>query len=173
MRFGLEVCYTPDTEDLLRKILEDQEFDFVTGAVHSVNGILYDMPFSKGLLWERYSADDIYRDYYDAVCRCVESGLFDRLAHPDTIKLFDIYPSYDQQDTFHHLASVLKEHNVMAENNTGCHYRYGHKDIGLSDELLEILVEEGVRIITASDAHKPADVSSYIKEAAERISIYE
>ncbi|MBQ6655025.1 MAG: histidinol phosphate phosphatase [Erysipelotrichaceae bacterium] len=168
VRFGLEVCYTEDTELMLRDVLKDRHYDFLTGAVHSVNHILYDMPFSGELLWERFSADDIYRDYYKAVMACVSSGLFDRLAHPDTIKLFEIYPDYDLTETYRQLARLLKENNMMAENNTGCHYRYHHPDVGLSGQLLAVFKEEGVRIMTASDAHKPEHVGSYIREAAER-----
>jgi len=103
------------------------------------------------------------------VIRCVDSGLFDRLAHPDTIKMFDIYPDHDLTDTYMRLCEALRRNDVTAENNTGCHYRYGHKDIGLSDELLRMFRKEGVRIVTASDAHKPADVGSFIKEATLRI----
>ena len=168
VRFGLEVCYTPDTEDLLREILKGRNYDFLTGAVHSVNHILYDMPFSRQLLWDRYSADEIYRCYYDYVLACVRSSLFDRLAHPDTIKLFEIYPGYDLTETYEELARTLNHYGVTAENNTGCHYRYGHPDVGLSDQLLEIFKKNEVRIITASDAHKPEHVGSYIREATER-----
>lgn len=54
MRFGLEVCYTPETESLLSSILEHYQFDFLIGSVHSVNGYLYDMDaFSKELLWDK------------------------------------------------------------------------------------------------------------------------
>ena len=63
----------------------------------------------------------------------------------------------------------LKKKGIKAECNTGCHYRYNHPDVGLSNEFLQILIDSGVDIITASDAHKPQDVGSYIKEASERI----
>ena len=170
VRFGLEVCYTHYTENQLRELLAGHHFDFLTGAVHSFDYIMYDLPISKTLLWDRFSADDIYREYYAAVMNCVESGLFDRLAHPDTIKMNNIYPDYDLTDTYVQLAKALKRNSMAAECNTGVHYRYGHKDIGLSDELLEILKNEKVEIITASDAHKPEEVGSFIREAAERVN---
>ena len=169
VKFGLEVCYTRDTEEMLKKILSGYQFDFLTGAVHSINSILYDMSFSKELLWDKYPADQIYRDYYEAVLNCVKSGLFTRLAHPDTIKMFKIYPDYDLSETYHLLGRALKQQDMLAEINTGCRYRYGHPDIGLSDELLAVFKEEDVQLITGSDAHKPADVGSFIKEATQRI----
>ena len=169
VKFGLEVCYTPYTNDMMTEILSKYHFDFLTGAVHSINHILYDLPFSKELLWENVSADQIYHDYYDAVMGCVETGLFDRLAHPDTIKLFNIYPEYDLKPTYERLSQKLKEKGMMAECNTGCHYRYGHDDIGLSDELLRVFVDNDVPIITTSDAHEPEYTGNYIHEAVQRI----
>src|SRR5699024_12033200 len=43
VRFGLEVCYTPEAEPFLRDILSQYPYDFLVGSVHSVDGILYDM----------------------------------------------------------------------------------------------------------------------------------
>ena len=42
-------------------------------------------------------------------------------------------------------------------------------DLNNSDELLNIFKKENIEIITASDAHKPSHVGSYIKEATLRI----
>ena len=67
VRFGLEVCYTPEAEPFLRDILSQYPYDFLVGSVHSVDGILYDMPFSRELLWDRYPADGIYRRYYELI----------------------------------------------------------------------------------------------------------
>ncbi len=167
--YGLEVCYTPQNEQFIREVLNNYEFDFLVGAIHSVDGILYDMSFSRELLWDKYSADHIYQRYYCLLEEAVSSGLFTQLAHPDTIKLFQIYPEYDLTDTYVELANSLNKYQMKAECNTGCHYRYGHPDIGLSDELLRIFIENDVEIITASDAHHPEDVGKYIKEAQERI----
>jgi len=170
VRYGLEVCYTEESEDFLRELLSHYEFDFLVGAIHSIDGILYDMPFSKELLWDQYDVNHIYKRYYQLVLSCVDSGLFSQLAHPDTIKMFNYYPSYDLNDTYQLLSEKLKEKKMKGECNTGCHYRYNHQDIGLSDELLEIFKRNGVDIITASDAHHPKDVGMYIKQANERIN---
>ena len=127
------------------------------------------MSFSKELLWDKYDVNHIYRRYYELIFQLIESDLFTQLAHPDTIKLFEIYPTYDLKPTYTQLAQLLNEHHMKAENNVGCYYRYHHPDMGLSDELLKILVENHVDIITASDAHQPHDVGSYIKEATLKI----
>ena len=139
--FGLEVCYVPKYKEYIRNILKNHEYDFIVGAIHSIDGKLYDMNFSKEILWNKYDVD--------------------------TIKMFNYYPKYDLTETYHQLAKLLIEHNVIAENNTGCHYRYNHRDIGLSDELLKIFKEHNVKLIVASDAHHPEHVGTNI------IDIYE
>ena len=168
--FGLEVCYVPEYEDKIREILKPYQFDFLVGAVHSIDGILYDMSFSKEILWDKYATNQIYKRYYELLFEVVKSNLFTQLAHPDTIKLFNYYPDYDLQPTYDELAELCKQHHVLAECNTGCHYRYNHKDIGLSDDLLQTFVKHNVQLITASDAHQPKHVGNYILEASERIA---
>lgn len=167
VNFGLEVCYVPKFENYIKKILAQHHYDFVVGAIHSIDGKLYDMNFSKNILWDKYEVNEIYERYYDLIFALVKSDLFTQLAHPDTIKMFNYYPSYDLIPTYHQLAELLVEHHVKAENNTGCYYRYNHQDMGLSDELLKIFKEHGVEMITASDAHQPSHVGTNI------IDIYE
>ncbi len=169
IRFGLEVCYTSNTEDLLKDILKDVKLDFLTGAIHSVDSILYDMPFSDELLWDVWDVDRIFRRYYEEVMSLIRSGLFDRLAHPDQIKWKKRYPSHDLKQTYEEIAKALSEQNMAGENNTGIRYRYGHEDLGDCDELLEAFIRNKVRIITASDAHHPKDVGTLIREASGRI----
>lgn len=166
--FGLEVCYVPKYETYIKEVLAKHDYDFVVGAIHSINGKLYDMNFSKAILWDKYDVNDIYKDYYDLIFSLVKSDLFTQLAHPDTIKMFNYYPTYDLTPTYHQLADLLVAHHVKAENNTGCYYRYNHKDKGLSMELLEIFKEHKVEMITASDAHQPSHVGSIIADIYEK-----
>lgn len=160
VKFGLEVCYVEEYEEGLRELLSKYPFDYLIGSIHSINGLLYDMSFSKEILWDKYDVNDIYRDYYKSLFSLVKSNLFTQVGHPDTIKMFHYYPAYDLTDTYHEFADLCNEHHVLCENNTGCHYRYHHEDIGLSKEFLDILKEHHTAIITASDAHKPSDVGS-------------
>lgn len=166
--YGLEVCYVPSYEDYIREVLSKYQFDFIVGAIHSIDGILYDMGFSKELLWNQYDVNHIYKRYYELVCQLIESDLFTQLAHPDQVKLFEIYPTYDLKPTYEKIALLLNKHHMKAENNVGCYYRYKHPDMGLSEEILKLFKENNVQLITTSDAHKPSDVGSYIKEAMMR-----
>lgn len=162
--FGLEVCYQPGEEENIKKLCSVYPFDFLVGSVHAIDYLVYDSAWSLEELWNKYPTDEIYKKYYEHMFKLVESDLFSQLAHPDTIKMFNIYPSYDLTDTYHKLADLCFKHHIKVENNVGCYYRYHHKDMGLSDELLKIFREHHCEMITVSDAHKPCDVGNYIKD---------
>ena len=66
------------------------------------------------------------------------------------------------------LAKLANLHNVKVENNTGCYYRYNHKDMGLTERVLKIFRDNNCKMITVSDAHNPKDVGSYIKDIWEK-----
>lgn len=162
--FGLEVCYQPGQEELIKKLCSVYPFDFLVGSVHAIDGIIYDSPWSIDALWSKYDVDEIYKKYYEHVFKLVESDLFTQLAHPDTIKMFNYYPTYDLTPTYQKLAKLLNEHHMKVENNVGCYYRYHHKDMGLSDELLKVFKDNKCKLITVSDAHYPKDVGTNIKD---------
>ena len=163
--FGLEVCYQKPEEERIQSLIKDiYDWDFLVGAVHSIDYIVYDSAWSLDELWHKYPVNDIYRKYYVTVLDLVKSDLFTQLAHPDTIKMFNYYPTYDLTDTYNTLAEELNKHHMKVENNVGCYYRCHHKDMGLSDELLGIFKKHNCDLITVSDAHYPKDVGNYIKE---------
>lgn len=162
--YGLEVCYQPDDEELIRKLCSTYNWDFLVGSVHAVDYCMYDSEWSLDELWNKNDVDYIYRKYYENIFALIESEIFTQLGHPDTIKMFDYYPTYDLTPTYNKLAELLNKHNMKVENNVGCYYRYHHKDMGLSDELLKIFKDHKCELITASDAHYPKDVGTNIKD---------
>lgn len=168
VKFGLEVCYAPEDKALIKEVLSKYPYDFVIGSIHSIDGLLYDMSaFSKDILWDKYDVNDIYKRYYEIMEDMIKSDLFTQIGHPDQLKLFNYYPTYDLTPTYEKLALLAKEHDVYMENNTGIHYRYHHEDMGTNQEFLAILKKHGVKIMTASDAHVPNHVGMLIKEISE------
>lgn len=166
--FGLEVCYQKDDEKIIRNKCSIYPFDYLIGSVHAIRHIVYDSNWSKDELWNRYPVDDIYKEYYEEMYSLIESDIFTQLGHPDTIKMFNYYPSFDLSDYNTKLARLAYKHHIKVENNVGCYYRYGHKDMGLSDELLKIFKDNHCEMITVSDAHLPKDVGNFIKDVWEK-----
>lgn len=167
VKWGLEVCYTPEAKPLLNKLLKAYPYDFLIGSIHSIDGYLYDMPFSKEILWDVFDTDAIYRRYYEIMEDMIASDLFTQIGHPDQLKLFRYEPSYDLTSTYERIAKLAFAHDVYMENNTGIHYRYHHPDMGTNDQFMAILKQYGVKIMTASDAHIPEHVGMHIRSISE------
>lgn len=171
VEFGLEVCFDPAYTSFLRNLLAQYPYDFIIGSIHSIDGVLYDMPqFSRELLWDVRNTDEIYQRYYEIMMEMIESELFTQIGHPDQLKLFHYTPSYDLYDTYCKIADLAKKHKVAMEHNTGIHYRYKHEDIGTNSTFLKILKDRGVDIVTASDAHQSQHVGMLIPEAIEMLN---
>lgn len=166
VKFGLEVCYFPQKEAFIKEMLDDFNYDFAIGSIHYVFNRPYDLKgVSENILWNVYPVNTIYQEYYELVIKSVTSDLFTQIGHPDTIKMFTEYqPTIDLIPYYHRLAAALASHQVIAENNVGCYYRYGHPDMGMSDTLLKILKEHQVMLTTSSDAHVAAHVGMHIAD---------
>lgn len=170
VKFGLEVCYTPEDKAFLRDILRQYPYDFMVGSIHSIDGLLYDMQrFSKEILWDKFDTNAIYKRYYEILEDMICSGLFTQIGHPDQLKIFKYEPTYDLTLTYEKIARLAKAYDVYMESNTGCFYRYHHSDLGTNEKFMVALKAYDVKIMTASDAHCPEHVGMHIKELCERL----
>lgn len=162
--FGIEVCYQDFYYDFLKELFKNRKYDFLVGSVHTIFDVAYDSSWSLMELWQIYSTDLIYEEYFKQTYTLIESNLFSQIGHPDTIKMFNYYPSFDVLPYYDKMAKLANKHRVKIENNTGCYYRYHHHDKGLNDKILKIFKDNHCEMITVSDAHYPKDVGNYIKD---------
>ena len=164
VKFGLEVCYIPETADVLASILDEYKFDFLTGSVHWIDGWGFDHPGQKEL-WKNMNVNEVYKRYYNIMFQLCESGLFTGLAHPDSIKCFGYIPDIDLTNYYNELSILLCKHDMYAENSGGLRLNYSPDlELGLNSKLLSVFQKNNVRIETASDAHKQSDVGANILE---------
>ena len=161
IKFGLEVCYIPETEDLLGSILSEYDFDFLTGAVHYIDNWGFD---HKAEFWNGINVDKAYKRYYEAMMGLIETGFFDGLAHPDSIKCFQCYPSYDLIETYSTIADLLNKYDMYVEQSGGLVLNHGCSELGMNRSMLKVFKNNGVKIMTASDAHKPEHTGANIFE---------
>ena len=165
VHFGLEICYFPQEEALIDKLTRDFDWDFLTGSVHWIDGWGFDHPPTQAA-WLTRDVNQVYQRYFDLIRQLIQSRLFNHLAHPDSIKCFNHYPSFDLNNTYRDIAKNAKTYGIKVENSAGLHLNYGHAELGLNRQFLAHLKAEGVTLITASDAHRPEDVGRYIPELA-------
>lgn len=149
INFGLEVCFFKEKVDWLKAELSKYDFDFLIGSVHFIDNIPFDLSLDN---WKNQDKDMMYKRYYEIMEDLIKSQIFTSLAHPDSIKLFNIYPQYDLIPTYEKIAKLLYQYNVATENNTGL-WRYNFSYPGINKQLYTILKDNNVRIYKASDAH--------------------
>lgn len=159
VRFGLEVCYIPQTEDILADILSKYTFDFLTGSVHYIDNWGFD---HKAEFWEGKDADKMYIRYYEIMKELIATGIFTGLAHPDSIKCFNNYPAYDLSETYSEIAQLVNKYNIYVEQSGGLALNYGHEELGMNQIMLKVFKQNGVKVLTASDAHKPEHAGANI-----------
>ena len=162
IKFGLEICYFKEFESLILELTKDKGFDFLLGSVHFVDNFAFD---HKPEHWVWLDVDKLYRRYFEDSVSLAESGLFDGIGHPDTLKLFGHKPSFSLTEYYVRLAKALEKSHMYADQNSGAERRCPDTaSLGMDKELLRILKKHHVRIVTSSDAHCPEDVGYKIRE---------
>lgn len=162
IKFGLEVCYFKQFENLVYSETKDKELDFLVGSVHFIDDFAYD---HKPEHWVSVNVDNAYLRYFETSIDLAESRLYSGIAHPDCIKLFGHKPSFALNDYYDRLAAVLAKNNMYVEQNSGSFQRCPDtSELGMDAGLIKSIKKHGVKIKTASDAHSPEDVGLYIKE---------
>ena len=159
--FGMEVCYMPGYEALVRKTLEGKGFQHIIGSVHFVDGFGFDLSKDQ---WQGIDVNRFYRRYFENARLLLQSGLFDVMGHPDSMKLFGILPDYPLDEEYESLAALAEQYQVAMEQNGGIHMKHPEIELGMAKGLLEACKRHHVKLITASDAHRPEDVGRNISE---------
>ena len=165
VRFGLEVCFLPDSLGTIEHLLKTLPvpLDFTVGSIHFIGDFAFD---HTPELWEGVDADRAYRQFFGDSVRLAECGLFDGLAHPDSLKLFGHTPSFAAEELdgwYDRLAEALAKAGMYAEQNSGIARRTS-AEAGMAPALYAAMKRHGVRIRTASDAHCPEDVGKGVRE---------
>lgn len=162
IKFGLEICYFKEFEDLVVELTKGKELDFLLGSVHFVDNFAFD---HKEEHWNGINVDEIYQRYFETSISLARSSIYDGIAHPDLIKLFGHKPSYSLTNYYESLAKELSKNNMYAEQNSGAFRRCPNTaTLGMDNEMLKIMRNNNVKIVTVSDAHCPEDVGDRIWE---------
>jgi len=160
---GYEVDFTPFVD---KRVLE-RDVDYLIGSVHFLDNWGFDNPeFIKE--WDKRDVDDVYREYFDKIEKMASSKLFDIVGHIDLVKVFNFKPKKNIKDLAKNAIKAIKNSGMSIEINTAG-LRKPVKEIYPSDELIEMILNEGIDITTSSDAHSPEQVGFYIKEVTEKL----
>lgn len=167
--FGIEVGLQESILKENSSLTDSQNFDFVIGSVHLVNGVdTYDEKFYRGR-----TPSEAINEYFDSVLANINKFKnFDVLGHLDYLTRTlpgheaDYKPS-DYKDKIDEILKVLVENNKGLELNTqtlGKGFKYPNP----WPEVLKRFNELGGEIITiGSDAHKPEAIGAGFDVAEE------
>jgi histidinol-phosphatase (PHP family) len=160
IKFGLEVCYFEEHEKFVANTVKNRELDFLVGSVHFVENFAFDL---KPEYWVDVDVDYTYKKYFEASIKLAKCGIYSGIAHPDSIKLYGHKPSFSLEEYYSLLAKNLAYNKMYAEQNSGVYRRCKDTaELGMNMKLLHSMKKQGVKIITASDAHCPEDVGANI-----------
>ncbi len=159
VRFGIEICFIPEQISALDRLIRQLPLDFTVGSVHFIDDLAFDHTPD---LWQGIDVDYAYRRFFEHSVDLAQSGLFDGLAHPDSLKLFGHTPSIPLDEKYDALAAALAASGMYAEQNSGISRRAAAEP-GMAPGLYAAMKRHHVSIRTASDAHTPADVGAGIR----------
>lgn len=161
---GCELDWLGDDEDRVFPSGAFDRFDVVLGSVHFVDAWPFDDPAQRGR-WDEVGVDCIWKRYFEVWCKCVSSDMpFTVMSHPDLVKKFGLYPSFDVAPLYREAAEALSASGRMVEVNTsGAHYACA--EMFPAPRLLAEFCRAGVPCTVGTDAHHPSLVARGIEQA--------
>ncbi len=150
---GMEVDHLPGTAEAMAGVLDDYPFDILLGSVHWLDDWLFDAYGIEvfGAEWQTRDTDDVFSDYVDAVLEIANTGMIDVLAHIDVIKIAGYLPERLEEHERRLVDGVAAAGVAVELSSAGLQKPVA--DTYPSGDLLDLLVEAGVPLTTASDAH--------------------
>ena len=166
---GVEVDYQAWFEEDIAAFLQSHPFDYKIGSVHAIGG--------KTLMSDEYLAQrrgaNAYADYYDAVRRSAESGLFDIIGHFGYAMRRGLRkvgpPDAEAREMEQRALYATAASGACLEVN-GAGLRHGIGSTYPPLGVLERYREQGGELVSiGSDAHRPADVGRGVAEAEQSV----
>jgi len=153
---AVEMDYRPADEAEIAAFLDEADFDYAIGSVHTVE--------QRNLHDERYFGEKSQADreavidtYVDRLVSLIDSELFEIAAHLDLPQRNEALRGLFTDDHYHRIGEALEASRTVTELNAG---RY-HEDYGEfhpGPEFREVLSNYDVTFVRGSDAHVPESV---------------
>ncbi len=156
---GLEVDYYQDRMDEVASLLAGYPFDVLLGSVHWLGTWRFDVLSDPQVLaeWDVRDVDVVWDEYTRAMEELGASGVCDVFAHPDLAKVAGRVPAVP--DEFYDRITEAALRSGMAAEVSSAGWRKPIGEEYPAPQLLKRLVDRGVPLTTASDAHSLPDVA--------------
>ena len=158
VRLGLECDFVAGYESWIEQLAEKAPWDYLIGSVHYI-APGWDVDNPKYLArFKQYPVEEIWGLYWKQYICCIESGLFDFVAHPDLAKKFGYRPAGDLRRYYEPVIESLAKNDVAFEINTAG-LRKEAQEIYPAAGFVELAKQAGVPMLINSDAHAPQEVA--------------
>lgn len=161
---GTEVDWLGEYENRDLASEDWSRFELVLGSVHFIDGWGFDDPAYLDR-WDTMGVDDVWRRYFQIWCEAAASDMpFHVMAHPDLVKKFGYWPSFDPAPLYEQAAEAASSAGRMIEVNTSGGY-YPCKEFFPGPALLREFCRAGVPCTVGTDAHAACNVARGIEDA--------
>ena len=162
--FGIEADFYEGCEIFLRQWLPLQNFDYVLGSVHYIQGWGFDNP-SERHIWDSVNVTGTWQTYFDLIERLANLRLFDAVSHFDLPKKFGHRPSdNDLKEMAKPVLDCIARNDMGLELNTSG-LKKPVSEIYPSPLILSLAFEREIPICFGSDAHRPDEVGNNFDQA--------
>ncbi len=166
--WGWSAISFPASRAIFRISPRQADWDYLIGSVHYVTPD-WDIDNPKHLKrWTEQPVEEIWRAYFAAYTKMVESCLFDFLGHPDLVKKFGHRPEGDLSRFYRDMLDAAAEAGAVLEVSTAG-LRKDVREIYPSREFLEAAWHRHIPIVINSDAHAPEEVAYEFDRAYELV----
>ena len=171
---GLEADFLHGRTAEIREAVEaarshSDDATLVLGSVHFIDHWAFDDPNSVAE-WQAHDVDQAWRDYFTLWNESAATGIFDVMSHPDLVKKFGHFPSFDPASLYADAARTAAGSGVLIEVSTaGVRKPVGELYPG--PQLLAAFEASGVRATVGSDAHAPSEVGYEIDAAYDALLV--
>ncbi len=157
---GLEVDYYRGRMDDVATLLAGYPFDVLLGSVHWIGAWRFDDVDDDTSMaqWTTRDVDAAWDDYVGAIEELAATGACDVLAHPDLVKAAGHRPAHPEECWDRLVEAAVR--SGMAAELSSAGWRKPAAEAYPAPGLLARLVDAGVPLTTASDAHRLSDVAS-------------
>lgn len=168
IKAGIEVGYYEEEEEEIREIIKKYPFDYVLGAIHSLDTISITESKENNKLIRAFNDVNQYLErYFQLLKKAIKSKIFTHIAHIDIYKKFGykIFGNEIRELGLRYLKDILKlmkKKNISLEINTSG-FRQPFKELYPSEEVIKICKKIGIKkFLIGSDTHYPKDFGDYI-----------
>lgn len=161
---GVEVDYDPRDADAIEDFLEEADFQYAIGSVHTLEGVnVHNVSyFADKSEAERAALVD---EYFENVTSLVASGLFDVAAHLDLVERTPALRGFATESHYRQVAEAFERSHTITELNAG-RVLDDYGEYHPAPAFLDVLQEYDVPVTVGTDSHTPDELTDRVPRVA-------